>query len=76
MDAHQMIEALLACLGAGVLWWVNSVWRRVDDLERDFHIYQLEVAEKYVPVTQMNRIMDKLDKIEQLLHTKQDRHEG
>ena len=76
MDSHQLIEILIACVGSGIVWWVNIVWRKTEQLADALNSYKLEVSEKYVPAHQLNRIMDKLDDIEALLHTKADRGHG
>jgi len=71
MDQQTVINILISGVGAGVVWWVNVIWRMLETLQQDISHLHIKLAENYVTKVELNRILDKLDEIQAELRNKE-----
>jgi predicted GTPase len=67
MDQQTLINLLLGAIGAGISWWVNSVWAMAKSQQKDISSLHIKLAENYVPRAELEgrltRIQDRLDEV-------------
>jgi len=80
VEAHILIAVATAIITAllSVLAWFartnyTSLEARVEATEGKIHDFRLHIAEQYATKGSLDRIMDTLERIESLLHTKADK---
>jgi ABC-type molybdate transport system ATPase subunit len=75
METQQVVNALFGVVGAGVAWWVNTIWGMVRSQQEQITQLNVKLVESYVPRVELektfSRIFDTLEKInEQLTHVR------
>lgn len=78
MDAQQLFNVtagvlgiLLTIIGAGITWWVNTIWSDLKDAKRELGALQINLqaqitqanmrmVEHYMPRVELEKIFDKL----------------
>lgn len=84
-QAQEILNLFLTLFSAGIVFVIKSFYFSIKELERKHielvqknHSFELHVTGEYVTRAELNRIMDgisrKLERIEQLISDKEDKH--
>lgn len=73
VDWQSAFNILLAGSSGALGFLLKTAWTRQEKFREDFDNFRVEVATTYARVSSLDRIMEKLERIEALLHTKADR---
>jgi hypothetical protein len=63
-----VFNVLFGVIGAAGMWWVNVIWSRQNDQQKEIGALNIKLAEGYATRTELqptfDRIFDKLDEIQ------------
>jgi hypothetical protein len=75
--AQTIFNVVVPFVGAIFGWLMKSLWDANKELRADLTALRVHIPETYIPRLEFDRfserLFDKLDKIEQLLHNKADK---
>jgi len=63
-----IFNVLFGVIGAAGMWWVNVIWSRQNDQQKDIGTLNIKLSERYATRTELqptfDRIFNKLDEIQ------------
>lgn len=60
MNEQQVINILMGIAGAGVAWWVKTIWAMVRSQQEQITALNLKLAENYVQKIELEKTFNKL----------------
>lgn len=58
--AQFVFNVFVPLIGAGCLWWVNTIWSMTKVLQQQVNELHIELAKNYVPRQELQRTFDRL----------------